>query len=89
MTAWLQAPLRTLQKALPLGENSWRKQALLEILEGEDSQSQGGDQRSHTSSQLSSLRSSSLRDMLAAFVTMTTRDIQERVQHLEAALHDR
>ena len=66
-------------------------QALLDILEGEDSQSEGGDQQSHTSSQLSSLRSSSLREMLAAFVTMTTREIrelQERVQHLEAALHD-
>ena len=67
-------------------------QALLDIREGEDSQSEGGDQQSHTLSQLSPLRSSSLREMLAAFVTMTTqeiRELQERVQHLEAALHDR
>ena len=67
-------------------------QALLEILEGEGSQSEGGDQQSHTSSQLSSLRSSSLRDMLAAFVTMAAREIrelQERVQRLETALPDR
>ena len=62
-------------------------QALLDILEGEDSQSEGAGQHSHTSSPLSSLRSSSSQEMLAAFVTMTTRELrelQERVHH-----HDR
>ena len=67
-------------------------QAILDTLEGEDSESEAGDQHSRSSSPLSSLRSSSLREMLAGFVTMTRREIgelQERVQHLEAALHDR
>ena len=58
-------------------------QALLDVLEGEDSQSEGGDQHSHTFSQLSSLRSSSLRDMLPAFVTMTTREIRELQERVE------
>ena len=69
-----------------------REQLTQASLEDSDSQNEGGDQHSHTFSPLSSLRSSSLREMLAAFVTMTTREIrelQERVQHLEAALHDR
>ena len=59
---------------------------------GEDSPSEEEDRQSRTSSQLSSLRSASLRDMLAAFVTMTTReihDLQARVQQLEAALNAR
>ena len=61
------------------------------MLEGEDSQSEEWDRQFHASSQLSSLRSTSLREMLAAFVTMSTREIrelQERVQLLEARLAD-
>ena len=67
-------------------------QALLEILEDEDSPSEDWDRKSQASSQLSSLRSASLREVLEAFVTMTTREIrelQERVQILEARLGDR
>ena len=73
----------------PAARREQLTQALLEMLEGEDSESKNGDRQSHASSQLRSLRSESLWNMLAAFVTMTTheiRELQERVQHLEAAL---
>ena len=66
-------------------------QALLKMLEGVDSQSEEWDRQSRASSQLSSLRSASLREMLAAFVAMTAReirDLQPRVQLLEARLAD-
>ena len=63
-------------------------QALLEILEGEDSQSEDWDRHSRASAQLSSLRSTSLPEMLAAFVTMTTREIRELQNEFSSLKHD-
>ena len=58
----------------PAARREQLTQALLEILAGEDSPSEEDDRQSRECSQLSSLRSASLREMLAAFVTMTTLD---------------
>ena len=54
----------------PAARREQLTQALLEILAGEDSPSEEEDRQSRTSFQPPSLRSTSLREMLAAFVTI-------------------
>ena len=61
--------------------------ALLEVLQGSDDNSEGAT--SSSSSEFGSLQDDSLREMLAAFIHMTNRDIrdlQNRVTQLETQL---
>ena len=80
------------QQPLPESPTARREaitRALLEILAGEDSAGEADDSTSRSPSIPSALRDPAFRDMLADFIEITTRDLnnlQQRVQELEQRL---